>query len=127
MNLSVFKNAFNLLYTDRMDIYRTIEETSIDGTTNVVSDANPIYKDIKCRISFSDQDSAETSLEDRNPIHLNVKIFCGPEVDLQKGDKLILNRLNDDGSVMTTYSGIVNLPLVYPTHLEAQIIEVGDA
>lgn len=110
-----------------MDIYRYVESLADDGTTIVIPATNPLYSNVRCRISFNSQDSAESSLEERNPIHLPVKIFCGPETDLRKGDKLIIRRIDDKGNIMHIYNGTVNMPLPYPTHKEAQLVEVGDA
>lgn len=127
MLVSKFKKALDLLYTDSMDIYRHLEIVTDDGTTYTNPATIPLYQNVRCRISFNSSDASESSLEDRNPIRLSVKVFCGPETDLQKGDKLIIRRLDNSGNIMRSYKGIANLPLIYPTHKEAQLIEVGDA
>ena len=62
----------------------------------------PLYSDVQCRISFNISDNPETTGEDSNPIYLQVKIFCAPNVDIQKGDILVAERIGDEGEVIET-------------------------
>lgn len=119
MKLAGLGKLFAILYNDRMDIYRTAKENNDDNTTNISYDATPLYTDIKCRLSFSSDDTGSDSQVDRNPVVFNPKLFCGAEVDLKAGDFVVVRRYADDGSVIKTYEGQVALPSWYSTHQEA--------
>lgn len=121
MKLAGLGKLFAVLYNDRMDIYRTAKESNDDDTTNISYDPTPLYTDIKCRLSFSSDDTGSDSEVDRNPVRFSPKLFCGAEVDLQAGDYVVVRRLADDGSTSKTYQGQVALPSWYSTHQEAFI------
>ena len=127
MNLAGFKDLFALTYTDRLSVKRHVEIINSDGTTGLSLPNTPIYDDVQCRISFNQTDNPEPGKEDSNPIYMQIKLFCAPELDIRKGDSLVAQRLNDDGSVLKTYTGKSNLPLQYASHLEVMMTEVGDA
>lgn len=127
MKLSSFGKLFTSTYTDRLTINRYTEIDNPDGTTGMGIPEEPLYSDVKCRVSFNQSDNPESGKEDSNPIYLQVKIFCSTDVDIQKGDILVANRIGDDGSVIASYKGIANLPFKYVTHQEVLFAEVGDA
>lgn len=127
MKLSSFGKLLSSTYTDRLSINRFTEITNLDGTTGIRMPEEPLYSNVQCRISFNASDNPETTREDSNPIYLQVKIFCAPDVDIQKGDILIAERIGDEGEVIETYKGIANLPFKYVTHQEVLFTEVGDA
>lgn len=127
MKLSGFGKVLVGFYTDRFSIKRKTGKENADGTLGTVVPEIPLYSDIKCRVSFSNTDNPDSGREDSNPISLQIKIFCLPEVDVQKGDILTVDKLNDAGAIMKSYFGRANLPLMYTTHLEILIDNVGDA
>lgn len=127
MKLSSFGKLFTSTYTDTLTINRYTEIDNPDGTTGMGLPEEPLYSDVRCRISFSQSDNPESGKEDSNPIYLQVKIFCSPDVDIQKGDALVAQRIGDDSNVIATYEGIANLPFKYVTHQEVLFTEVGDA
>ena len=127
MNLSVFGSLFAQMYTDKMSISRYTETENTDGTTSVSKNLEPVYTDIPCRISFNQNDNPESLADDANPIFIQIKLFCKADVDIKKGDGIMVNRLDSDGSVLATYKGVSNLPIVYTTHKEIQIVQSGDA
>lgn len=127
MKIGAFSSILAFTYTDTMSIYRHQNITNTDGTSGIIIPEKPLYSQIKCRLSFESRDYPETDLEDSNPIKLQLKVFCEPSIDIQKGDKLIINKLDDYGNIMMTYEGIANLPFVYTTHKEIEIIQTGDA
>lgn len=108
-----------MLYNDQMDIYRTAKETNSDYTTNISYQEHPLYENIKCRLSFSSDDSSADAEVDRNPVRFYPKLFCETGVDLQAGDYVVVRRYADSGSVMMTYKGMVAMPSKYSTHQEA--------
>lgn len=119
MKLAGLGKLFAVLYNDRMDVYRTAKEDNDDTTTSISYEPTPKYTDIPCRLSFSSDDTGSDSEVDRNPVQFNPKLFCGPAVDLQAGDYIVIRRLADNGSVIKTYQGQVALPSWYSTHQEA--------
>lgn len=119
MRLAGLGSLFAMLYDDRMDVYRTGESTNDDNTTDISYQPKPIYTDVKCRISFSSDDTGADSEEDRTPVRFNPKLFCGARVDLKAGDYVVVRRYADDGSVIKTYQGQVAQPSWYSTHQEA--------
>lgn len=127
MKLSSFGKLLSPTYTDKLSINRFIEVTNPDGTIGMGLPKEPMYSGVRCRISFNISDNPETTKEDSNPIYLQIKIFCSPNEDIQKGDILVANRIGDDGEVLESYNGIANLPFKYVTHQEVLFTEVGDA
>lgn len=127
MKLSSAANILSKLYTDTMNITRLQEITGEDGTSRMVVPDEPLYVGIKCRISFSSADNPDGATDSNNPQHLQIKVFCDPGVDVKKGDALLVNRLNDDGSILASYKGTANLPQSYVTHKEISLVNAGDA
>lgn len=119
MRLTGLGTLYAMLYNDRMDIYRTAKSKDEDSTTDISYDPNPLYTDIKCRLSFSSDDTATDSEVDRNPVRFSPKLFCEAGVDLQVGDYIVVRRYTDNGVVSRTYQGQVAMPSWYTTHQEA--------
>ena len=119
MKLAGLGKLYTALYNDRMDIYRAASESNKDSTTDISYNPKPLYSDLKCRISFSSDDTGTDSEVDRNPVRFSPKLFCEPSVDLRAGDFVVVRRYADDGSVAKTYEGQVALPSWYTTHQEA--------
>ena len=118
MKLAGLGQFFAMLYDDRMDIYRTSKVETDDKTTDISYEPEPLYKDIKCRLSFSSDDASSDAEVDRNPVKVSPKLFCDTGVDLQAGDYVVVRRYADDGSVLISYEGQLALPSKYPTHQE---------
>lgn len=118
MKLAGLGKLLAMLYNDRMDIYRTESREEKDSTTSISYEPEPLYSDVKCRISFSSDDTGTDSEVDRNPIRFNPKLFCAMDVDIKAGDFVVIRRYADDGSVMTMYEGMVAMPSKYSTHQE---------
>lgn len=127
MKLSGFSVVLNQLYTDKMSVYRYEESINDDETVSTELSEVPVLTDKPCRISFPSTDNAETTKEDSNPIYLQIKVFCSADLDVRKGDKIIANRLDDNGNIIKSYKGTANLPLQFVTHKEILLVEVGDA
>ena len=119
MKISGLGKLFALMYDDRMDIYRTSRSNNEDCTTSISYDPTPLYADVRCRLSFSSDDTGSDSEVDRNPVRFNPKLFCGADVDLRAGDYVVVRRYADSGSLMVSYEGPVAMPSRYTTHQEA--------
>jgi hypothetical protein len=127
MNLSVFSKFLDPLYKDSMIVQRYAPSTNADGTTSINLLDEPIYKDIPCHISTTQADNAESSKDDTNPQFSKVKVFCPPKYHIQKGDRITAAKKQDNGDTLITYTGTANLPLVFVTHQEIELVDVGDA
>lgn len=119
MKIAGLGRFFAILYDDRMDIYRTGKTENDDTTTDISYEPEPLYKDIKCRLSFSSDDTGSDTEVDRNPVRFSPKLFCDTGVDLQAGDYVVVRRYSDSGSIMMSYEGRVARPSKYTTHQEA--------
>lgn len=117
----------DLMYGDTMTIYRHTQAVGADGTTSTSVVPTPIASGIKCRLSYTQSDDPETTMEDKNPVYLQIQVFCASTVDVHKGDKLVIQKLSDAGAVLKSYTGIANLPFMYVTHQEILLVEVGEA
>jgi hypothetical protein len=129
MKLSQFSRLVEPFYTDKLSIKRhTGSEDPVDHTTKAVLSKEPIYSGIPCKISFSHADSPNADTDSLNPISLEIKIICSVSVDIKKGDSLTAYKMAEDGTtVLGTYTGIANLPLIYATHKEILFIKAGVA
>ena len=127
MKLSKFQKLFDPLYTDRMTVLRHVEVENEDGTTGIALPDQALLEHVPCRISYVSDDSSDKGEEDLNSLHKMIKVFCKPDVDVQKGDKLVLLRMSEDGLIVRTLEGIANDARVYPTHIEIIFADKGDA
>lgn len=127
MKLSKFQKLFDSLYADRMTVLRHVEVENEDGTTGIELPDPALLEQVPCRISYVSDDSSDKGEEDRNSLHKTIKVFCKPDVDVQKGDKLVLLRMSEDGVAVRTLEGIANDARVYPTHIEIIFADKGDA
>lgn len=118
MKIAGLGKFFAMLYDDRMDIYRTSKAESDDMTTDISYDPHPLYTDIKCRLSFSSDDTGSDTEVDRNPVRFSPKLFCDSSIDLRAGDYVVVRRYSDSGSIMMSYEGRVARPSKYSTHQE---------
>ena len=127
MKLSPFGALLEIMYVDTMTVYRHTISTNSDGTTSTKLSPNAVYTDIPCRISATKPDNSESSLVDKNPQRAEIKIFCSTQYDIHKGDKIVATKKQDNGAILITYTGTSNLPLIYVTHVEIVLVDVGDA
>lgn len=127
MRFNSLSSVFKQLYKDQLTNYRHKSSVNDDGTTGSALEENPVHAAVQCRISFKKPDDSVSNREDRNPINLGIKIFCDTTVDVKKGDVIVAKKLDDDGNVLATYTGIANMPYVYPSHQEIEITNEGDA
>jgi hypothetical protein len=120
IDLSGYAKYLRPYFSDKMDVFRLVDEKSKSGATNRVIPKEPQQKDVPCRISFAGSDPA---LDEGNPAfkaeRVGIRIFCGTEVDLRAGDTVHLHRpINNRGII--TYRGKVGRPDFYDTHQEAE-------
>lgn len=119
MKLGKFSSVIATLFTDKMTINRYTNSQNEDGTTDTVLSETPIYSDIPCRISFAQMESPKDKEIDDTPVSTTPKIFCKVGIDIREGDFVTVYRLDDNGTVIATYSGKVGMPSTLITHKEA--------
>lgn len=127
VSLSSISGILGSLYQDKLDIHRFSPSTDDDGTTKVQKNSTPVATNVACRASYTTDESSAALTEANNPRRQILIIFCGPAVDIRKGDSLTVRRLNDSGATMTTYTGLAGAPKRYPSHQEIEIVNVGVA
>lgn len=118
MNISSMGKMLSILYDDRLDIYRTDKYQNSDESTDVFYQPDPLYVDVKCRISFDSDDTGSDSEVDMNPIRYNPKLFLSPDVDIQAGDYVEVRRYDSKNRVAKVYKGVVSNPSWYSSHQE---------
>ena len=118
-----------MLHKDRMDIYSTVEFEDADGATQNGYPEVPQQTDVPCRISLSTKDTVE-KVGPYETVKLNPTIFCGPDVMVSAGDRVVVRRCYSDGTVYSTYEGLLALtgrPNAWETHKEFELLMEGDA
>ncbi len=120
--LAGFSVILELLYYDKMDIYRRHEVVNADGTTDIIIDTDPSLQNIPCRLSFSGaKDRADDVSVDANLIELNPTIHCSPDIEIKSGDRCKVYRCDDDGAVIRIYTGNLGDSRWYSNHQEVAI------
>ena len=128
MNLSFISPLLSSMYTDRLTVKRVAKVTNPDGTTGIGKNKTEVYTDVKCRISFESEDNSINTKEDTNPKSIRTKVFCDTNLDIKKGDTLIVQKMAEDAvTILATYQGLAGLPCKFVSHQEVLINEVGDA
>nr|DAK69457.1 MAG TPA: head closure knob [Caudoviricetes sp.] len=110
----------DLLYGDKMSVYRYIQEIKEDGSK--VSNINPnkVLEDVPCKLSFSSLDSSNIG-EMINGVEYITKIFVGLEYEIKSGDILEVERIK--GKRQEIYKGYAGKPNIYDNHQEIELIE----
>jgi hypothetical protein len=129
IKIGVYRKHIERLYWDEFDIYRLTTIKKANNATQNVIPTTPTYSGIPCKISFKpkpDQSSAMTDAN--NPINQQIKIFCPPDTDIKKGDRLVIRKMSETGEVMDIFKGDTsNKPAVFVGHKEVLFTQEGDA
>lgn len=118
IKLSKFKKVYELLYTDKFSIIHKPKVKNADGSIGVSN--IPVYKffDVECRISVENDDEPNTDNEAYNPLGNIYKVFCSPDVEVLKGERIIAKKYDDNGNELQEFVGIASKPVKYVTHQE---------
>lgn len=118
MSFNSLSQIVAAMYTDRLEVKRLT--TLINPKTGAKYQdyaAVPDLVDKPCRLSYDkygQADKATLPEGDQNPIKFQPVIFFPNEYDVQKGDKLIVKRLDGSGNLLAVIEGISALPSFYP-------------
>lgn len=120
-SLSPFSGVIESTFKDTMTVFRKVQVLNDDKTTSLVNSRVIDYDNKPCRLSFGTIHNLKDTDVDGNYVKTNPKLFYSKSVILQPGDEITIQILDDNGSVLSIYSGQVGLPSTYVTHSEASI------
>jgi len=100
----------NVMDSDEIDIGRSVPITLPDGSSGVTDPKVPIYKNVKCHLSFNSTDNPDPVSVGSVPIIMSITINCPVTVDLQNADYIIARKLAADGTVLEEYQGTIGAP-----------------
>lgn len=126
MNLSKYRKFSEKLYSDKFTINRYIDLEDDDGSTYEGLDPSPSLQDIPCRISVLREDEHKTNFSDSNNELVKLKIFCSPDVEVQKGDTIVAQRYVDN-NLVDEFKGIASAPFKYNINQEFLLIQDSEA
>ena len=113
------------MYVDKAVISRYNNVVDDDGAVSaVVGEAVAEYK---CRVSFVNLDTRDSTQADVSPTNFAVKLFFDVGVDIHKGDKIKAFKMGENGEVLQVLEGIAALPAVYANHVEVNLVQTGEA
>ena len=110
INFEPIGEAMQAFDTDKMDIARRQTIENPDGTTGETSINVPIYTNVPCHISFESVDNPDPNTAETRPIIKALKISCNTDIDLQNGDLVTANKLDNSGNTIESYIGIIGEP-----------------
>lgn len=108
-----------LLHRDKFSIKKYQKVKNGDGTTDVVLSSEPSQENLSCRLSKMKADEDDSKSIDVNNNNIGFKLFCSPNIKVQKGDYLVVDKIIN-GSVVYTVKGYAGQPLIY--HINQEII-----
>lgn len=104
------KNPFEVMWKDRMDIYRWAE-VKVDGITKNRQEL--VHSNIRCQYSkgsLADAGEGVPTLVNSN------KLFCNLETDLQEGDRVVVTQRNGKKVTLSVGEGFP-----YTRHMEFSV------
>jgi hypothetical protein len=110
-------NALQRLWKDSMDIYRW-DEVVEGGFTK--QEKEKIHENIKCH--YSKGQLVDTGEDGVPTLITSHTLFCGPDVDLQEGDEVVVTQRNGKQVTLTVGEGFP-----YSTHQEFSVKRVETA
>ena len=105
------------LWKDRMDIYRWVEVVE-GGFTKQKKEK--IHENIKCH--YSKGQLVDTGEDGVPTLITSHTLFCGPDVDLQEGDEVVVTQRNGKQVTLTVGEGFP-----YSSHQEFSVKRVDTA
>lgn len=129
IRIGMYRKYLEKMYWDELDVYplTTVIKPN-KSTVNEISNV-PTLTGVSCKISFSPKpDQSNVMGNATNPINQQICIITSPDVNIKKGDKLVIRKMSENDEVMATYSGTTgNHPKMFQGHQEILFSIVGDA
>lgn len=113
--LKGFGRRLQFMNNDRMDIYPYIPSINNDGSMNTAVTSKPLYENIPCHISLAKVFGDIPMQNDYvNQTRRQVRVFCSADVDVNKGDEIVLRRQSISGEKI--YRGRAGIPDFMASH-----------
>lgn len=114
--LKGYGRRLKFMHNDRMDIYTYAPEIGEDGSMDTNVTSKPLYENLPCHISLSKVFGDMPMQNDYvNQTSRQIKVFCSADVDIKKGDEVVLYRKSISGT--KTYKGRASLPDFMASHI----------
>lgn len=126
-NIVSFQKYIESGYTDKLTVYDYTNTVASDGTTTLTRTALPKISAAPCRLSFASKDGSTPTNISSNISFLTFTVFCSPSLSIQKGDYMLVSRLDKANNTMRVYIGTASDPLLRVTHQEITLQQIGDA
>lgn len=121
-----FGNLLNdLMYTDTMNIIGYTDTLDEDGAT--IQESVIVAKNVPCKLDFDNLDNPDSSTVDRDRISVVIRVFCGLDTPISKGNTVIAQRNDQDGRMLAVYYGQAGLPAPLLYHTEFMLLQEGQA
>ena len=120
-NLRPFSKVIGIMYNDICKIERLGSKEDIYGATNPEA-RKEIYKDIKCKFSFTSVDNPDDSNGVYVPVLKEVRVFVDLDYDIKSGDLITGYREDPESGIKQLIEGICGEPNRYDYHQEIPII-----
>ena len=124
IKISSLAKYHRIMYTDSVEVYRTERIVKPNGTTG-----NSPYKligEYPCKLSFGENDDSTHEHSAIISGFVPIKLFLDRKIKIDKGDKLVAHRKDEDGTLLT-YSGVANKTSMYRSHQEVMFVDRSDA
>lgn len=112
----------SLMYKDRLSSRRKIKEKQEDGSTGSLF-LDSFLNDEPCLVHQTSGDYSQNSRKDVARKEMTVRIFCSNELDIIKGDELILSIMSEDNKVAKKVTGFAAEPTYFNDHLEIDLYD----
>lgn len=111
-----------LMYKDRLSSRRKIKEKQEDGSIGSLF-LDSFLSDEPCLVHQTSGDYSQNSRKDVARKEMTVRIFCSNELDIIKGDELILSIMSEDNKVAKKVTGFAAEPTYFNDHLEIDLYD----
>lgn len=108
-----------LLHRDKFSITKYRKVKNEDGTTDVSLSSDPTEENLHCRLSKMKADEDDSKSIDVNNNNVGFKLFCSPNIKVQKGDFIVVDKIIN-GNVVYTVKGYAGQPVIY--HINQEIV-----
>ena len=112
----------SLMYKDRLSSRRKIKEKQEDGSTGSLF-LDSFLNDEPCLVHQTSGDYSQNIRKDVARKEMTVRIFCSNELDIIKGDELILSIMSEDNKVAKKVTGFAAEPTYFNDHLEIDLYD----
>lgn len=126
VNLRPFGKLLNVfMYSDTCTISR-IKQTTDQYGANGAESREEVYKDIKCKFSFTEKDSPSDSNGSYMPVLKQVVVFMDLDHNILPGDFISGYRIDNTSGIKQLVEGICGEPNRFDTHQEISIQIEGE-